>query len=139
MLGELRAVHSSERSYGKGGNFDLNRDKGQSAMSIDIANVKIREASHPVVRVHPQTGRKLLFVNPNSTQRFDDMNVEESRPILDFLYAHQRRPEFTCCFRWEEHSVAFWDNRGTQHLAVNDYDGLRRRMHRVTVDGDRPV
>ena len=66
------------------------------------------------------------------------MTVEESRPLLEFLYAHQQRPEFSCRFRWQEHSVAFWDNRCTQHLAINDYHGQRRRMHRVTIDGDRP-
>jgi taurine dioxygenase len=139
MLGKLRAVHSSAGSYGKGGNFDRNRAKGQGSMSIDLDEASTREASHPVIRVHPQTGRKLLFVNPNFTQRFEEMTVEESKPLLEFLYAHQHRPEFTCRFRWEQHSVAFWDNRCTQHLAVNDYDGFRRRMHRVTIEGDRPV
>ncbi len=139
MLGGLAAVHSGEGSYGKGGNFDRNRGKGQGAMSIDLESPELHEASHPVVRVHPETGRKLLFVNPNFTQRFEDMTVEESRPLLEFLYAHQHRPELTCRFRWQKHSVAFWDNRCTQHLAVNDYDGFRRRMHRVTIEGDRPV
>jgi len=138
MLGGLRAIHSSEGSYGKGGNFDRNRGKGQKAMSISIGGAEMSEASHPVVRVHPQTGRKLLFVNPHFTQRLEDMTVDESRPLLEFLYAHQQRPEFSCRFRWQKHSVAFWDNRCTQHLAVNDYHGFRRRMHRVTIDGDRP-
>ena len=138
MLGGLRAVHSGEGSYGKGGKFDRNRGKGQTAMSIDIARTEMSEASHPVVRVHPQTERKLLFVNPHFTRRFEDMTADESRPLLEFLYAHQQRPEFTCRFRWRKHSVAFWDNRCTQHLAVNDYHGFRRRMHRVTIDGDRP-
>jgi taurine dioxygenase len=138
MLEGLRAIHSAENSYGKGGSFDRNQGKGQAAMSIEIDSKQIDEVSHPVVRTHPQTGRKALYVNPNFTRRFEDMTNEESRPLLDFLYAHQQKPEFTCRFSWQRHSLAFWDNRCTQHLAVNDYDGFRRRMQRVTVDGDRP-
>jgi len=138
MLEGLRAIHSAANSYGKGGNFDRNQGKGQAAMSIDIDSEQISEVSHPVVRTHPQTGRKALYVNPNFTRRFDGMTEAESQPLLDFLYAHQQKPEFTCRFSWQRHSLAFWDNRCTQHLAVNDYDGFRRRMHRVTIDGDRP-
>lgn len=133
----LRAVHSPAGSYGKGGNFDRNRGQGQERMNIAIRE-EFEEVVHPVVRTHPVTGRKLLFVNPNFTRRFEDMTEEESRPLLSFLYEHAGRPEFSCRFRWQRHSVAFWDNRCTQHLAINDYDGYRRRMHRVTVVGDRP-
>lgn len=96
-------------------------------------------AEHPVVRIHPETGRKALYVNEMHTERLQDMSVEESQPLLQFLYAHASKPEFTCRFKWEVNSVAFWDNRCAMHLAMNDYPGYRRLMHRVQVKGTRPV
>jgi len=96
-------------------------------------------AEHPVVRTHPETGRKALYVNEMHTERLKDMTVEESQPLLQFLYAHSSKPEFTCRFKWEVNSVAFWDNRCAMHLAMNDYTGYRRLMHRVQVKGTRPV
>ncbi len=96
------------------------------------------ETEHPVVRVHPESGRRTLFVNPVYTLRFKDMTEDESRPLLEFLYSHATRPEFTCRFRWRKGSLVFWDNRCTLHLAINDYDGQRRLLHRTTVAGERP-
>jgi taurine dioxygenase len=96
-------------------------------------------AEHPVVRTHPETGRKALYVNVAHTVRFKDMSEEESAPILDFLFRHQIRPEFTCRFHWEPGSIAFWDNRCAQHNPVNDYHGYRRLMHRITLKGDKPA
>src|SRR5919106_114909 len=81
------------------------------------------ETEHPVVLTHPESGKKALFVNSVYTTRFKDMTREESRPLLDFLQHHATRPEFTCRFRWDKGSLAAWDNRCTQHLAINDYDG----------------
>ena len=98
----------------------------------------VLEATHPVVRTHPETGRKALYVNPGHTLRFENMSVEESTPILDYLYQHQIRPEFTCRFRWRPGSVAFWDNRAAQHNPINDYYGYKRVMHRITLAGDIP-
>lgn len=95
-------------------------------------------AEHPVVRVHPETGRRALYVNVAHTVRFAGMTEEESAPILEYLFRHQVRPEFTCRFRWEPGSIAFWDNRCAQHNPINDYHGYRRVMHRITLAGDTP-
>jgi taurine dioxygenase len=108
----------------------------------DGAKVEARKdyvAEHPAVRTHPETGRKALYVNVAHTLRFKDMTEEESAPILDFLFRHQIRPEFTCRFHWEPGSIAFWDNRCAQHNPVNDYHGYRRVMHRITLKGDKPI
>ena len=93
---------------------------------------------HPVVRTHPETGRKALYVNVGHTLRFKDWTVEESTPILEFLFQHQTKPEFTCRFSWKPGSLAFWDNRCALHNPVNDYHGYRRVMHRITLAGDKP-
>jgi hypothetical protein len=95
-------------------------------------------SEHPVVRVHPETGRKALYINIGHTVRFKDMTEAESTPLLNFLFEHQTKPEFTCRFNWRVGSLAFWDNRCTIHNPVNDYHGFRRVMHRLTLAGDRP-
>ena len=95
-------------------------------------------AEHPVVRTHPETNRKSLYVNAAHTAHFRDMTEEESAPLLSYLLQHQVRPEFTCRFQWAVGSIAFWDNRCTLHNPVNDYHGYRRVMHRITLAGDRP-
>ena len=95
-------------------------------------------AEHPAVRTHPETGRKALYVNFGHTLRFKDMTEAESAPILDYLFQHQVKPEFTCRFAWRPGSLAIWDNRCAQHNPVNDYNGYKRLMHRITLAGDRP-
>ena len=96
-------------------------------------------AHHPLVRTHPETGRKALYVNVAHTSGIVGMTDAESAPILNFLFQHQVKPEFTCRFVWQPHSLAVWDNRCTQHNPVNDYHGFRRVMHRITLAGDKPV
>ncbi len=93
---------------------------------------------HPIVRTHPETNRKSLFVNEYFTSRLADMSEQESRPILDYLFAHSIRPDFTCRISWSLGTLVFWDNRCTQHYATNDYVGQSRLMHRVTITGDEP-
>jgi taurine dioxygenase len=95
--------------------------------------------AHPLVRTHPETGRKALYVNVAHTSGIVGMRDEESAPLLKFLFEHQVKAEFTCRFVWQPHSLAFWDNRCTQHNPVNDYHGFRRVMHRITLGGDTPV
>ena len=102
------------------------------------APIELR-AEHPIVRTHPETGRKALYVNIAHTAGIKGMSSEESAPLLQFLCAHQIKPEFTCRFVWQAHSIAFWDNRCTQHNPINDYHGFRRVMQRITLQGDRPV
>lgn len=137
VLDGLKAIHTG-KPYGVGG---VPQDLAVSR-SIGIERSKPeadRETAHPVVRVHPATGRKALFVNSIYTTRFEGMTAAESKPLLDFLYAHATQPEFTCRLRWRQGDLAVWDNRCTMHYAINDYDGQRRLMHRTTIKGERPM
>ncbi|MFX4220370.1 MAG: TauD/TfdA dioxygenase family protein [Thalassobaculum sp.] len=133
----LVGLHSGTRSYGSQSKFQGGRNASVS-MSIDANEDGDRLIEHPVVRTHPETGRRGLFVNPNYTIRFKGWSEAESKPLLDYLYAHAIRDEFVCRFRWERGSVAVWDNRCLMHRAVNDYEGHRRHVRRVTLKGDRP-
>ena len=102
------------------------------------AKLKAMVAKHPIVRTHPGTGRRALYVNSGHTTHFEGWTEKDSRPLLDYLFQHQVRPEFTCRFRWQRGSLALWDNRCTLHNPVNDYQGFRRRMHRISLAGDEP-
>jgi taurine dioxygenase len=137
MLGEMTAVHSARRPYGL--NASRRFAAGERSMKYLYSENAHGEVEHPVIRTHVETGRKSLYVNGTFTIRFKDMTEEESAPLLNYLCQHAVRPEFTCRFRWQKGSIAFWDNRCVQHNAVNDYHGQRRVMHRVTIEGERPV
>jgi taurine dioxygenase len=134
----LNAVHSANAQYGVDGLSEANRNNDKRSMKPTTSEGAKAEVVHPVVRTHPETGRKALFVNVGFTQRFEGWTKDESRPLLRWLYEHCAKPEFTCRFSWTKNAVAFWDNRCTQHYALNDYHGYRREMNRVTVEGDRP-
>lgn len=138
LLEGLTALHSASRAYGAESRTSRRKEQGSQSMEIKTGDEAEATVEHPVVCTHPDTGRKGLFVNHVFTQRFKGWTKEESQPLLDFLYAHAVRPEFTCRFKWRDGSIAFWDNRCVQHYALNDYHGQRREMHRVTICGDRP-
>ncbi|MCH2564154.1 MAG: TauD/TfdA family dioxygenase, partial [SAR116 cluster bacterium] len=97
------------------------------------------QASHPVVRTHPETGRKSLYASPGHAIRFDGWTEEESAGLLAHLFRHQILPEFQCRLGWRVGDIAIWDNRCTLHYPLNDYHGHRRLLHRITLKGDRPV
>jgi taurine dioxygenase len=148
MLQRLRAVHSSDISYGRKpaylGAVGRNHapQQGDAEFSTESynagANPNLEENVHPVVCTHPDTKRPYLFVNRAFTNRFENMTPEESRPLLEFLWTHSERPEFTCRVRWHKYTTVLWDNRCVLHYALNDYFGERREMHRVAVHDDAP-
>ena len=134
FLGGLRAVNSSALA-------DVSKtreDRIADATAAGHQASESYESVHPVVRTHPETGRRSLYVNVAHTARFEGMTEAESRPILQHLFAHQSRSEFTCRFRWAAGSLALWDNRCALHNPVNDYHGHLRLMHRITFEGDEP-
>lgn len=135
MLEGLKVMHSARRSYGPQGTY---ADDDLKSMRIQAGEEALKEQAHPCIRTHPENGRKILFVNWVYAIRFEGMTEEESAPLLDFLNRHSQRPEFQIRFRWRRGSLALWDNRSTQHIAVNDYSGYRRVMDRVTIAGDKP-
>ena len=136
MLSRLRAVHCAAPSYDRAQMDAANA--ASAGMKYTDRDPREEKSLHPVVRTHPETGRKALYVNSSFTCRFEDMTEEESRPLLHFLLEHLTRPELTCRFRWTPGSLAFWDNRCVQHYPISDYRGHRREMHRLTLAGDRP-
>lgn len=133
LLEGLRGVSSSAKA-------DVSRTREDRIKSDGTAqaNTELR-ALHPVVRTHPETGRRALYVNVAHTVGIDGLADEESAPLLQFLFQHQVKPEFTCRFSWQVGSLAFWDNRSVQHNPINDYHGFRRLMHRITLRGDTPA
>lgn len=142
MLRELNAVHGFSERYKR----DLADQKARKAGvarddddSSDYVDTEL-EVLHPVVRVHPPTGREAIYVNPGFTLRFEDMTTEESAPLLQFLYRHCERPEFGMRYSWSANTLGVWDNRSTLHYASNDYPGQLRVMQRLVVlEASAPV
>lgn len=132
LLEGLRAVNSSTKADASRTREDLIKISGRKGEAKEFLS------EHPVVRTHPETGRKALYVNAGHTVRFAGWSEDESSPLLKYLYEHQQRPEFTCRFAWQPGSIALWDNRCAQHNPVNDYHGYRRVMLRITLAGDTP-
>lgn len=132
LLDGLTAINSSDKDIAAATRADRIRERPSEAGD------RVNSAEHPIVRTHPETRRKALYVNPGHTVRITGFSDEESAPILEYLYAQQIRAEFTCRFRWQVGSLAFWDNRAVQHYPLNDYHGYRRAMQRITLAGDRP-
>jgi taurine dioxygenase len=123
-LDGMTATHDGERVFAK---------------IVNDPTKRFPQSVHPVVRTHPVSGRKALFVNKQFTARINDIPKHESEGLLSFLYAHCARPEFQMRFHWRPHSVAFWDNRATQHSAIWDYFPQVRSGYRITVKGDKPA
>jgi taurine dioxygenase len=133
LLEGMTAVHDISRMLRKA------IANGQAVEPFEQMQKMWPPYSHPVIRTNPENGRKSLFVNGNWTARLEGLTERENDALLPMLIDHVRAPDFQCRFRWQQGSIAFWDNRWVQHYAVPDYNGHRRIMQRVTIEGDRPV
>lgn len=133
LLSGLRAVNSAEKP-----DAAVTRVHRIADRPVDASNI-VTTVAHPIVRTHPETGRKALYCSDAHSMKIEGMRAAESRPLLQYLYSVQQREEFQCRFHWEAGSMAMWDNRCAQHNALNDYHGHYRTMYRVTLEGDHPV
>jgi taurine dioxygenase len=137
MIAPLRAVHSASRAYGTKGVFA--RETEKRTLQIIVSEEAEETLTHPLVRTHPVTGRRALFISPVYTVGVEGLTPSESQQILALLFAHMIQPQFIYRHRWRPKMLLMWDNRCTMHLAEGGYDGYLRLMHRTTVAGDRPV
>ena len=138
LLLPLRAIHSAEEAFDPRTTGDA-KYRGETAIQYVYSDAIYERVEHPVVRTHPVTGRKSLYVNPMFTRRIVGLSPIESDRILSMLYELSTRPELTCRIRWENGTVAIWDNRCLQHYAIDDYADFDRLMYRVTITGERPA
>ncbi len=138
FLDGMVAVHSASSAYDPKVTGEK-KYRGEAPISYRYDEQAINaEVQHPVIRTHPVSGRKSIYVNQMFTQRIVGLNSNESRALLAFLYDHCVQPEFTCRLRWQPNTLAMWDNRSVQHYAIDDYRQFERLMYRVTICGDRP-
>lgn len=137
MLAPLRAIHSARQSYGTKGVFA--KDTQKRTMQIIVSEEADAALTHPLIRAHPLTGRKALYISPVYTVGIEGLTPEEAKAILSFLFAHLTQDEFIYRHKWREQMLLMWDNRCTMHFAEGGYDGHLRLMHRTTVAGDTPV
>jgi taurine dioxygenase len=135
MLDELVAVHSASAAYDPKTTGEA-KYRGETAITYRYSSVIEEEVEHPVIQVHPESGRRSIYVNPMFTQRIVGLTARESDALLQLLYRHVAQPDFQCRFRWQPGSLALWDNRVTQHYALDDYREHERLMYRVTVSAD---
>jgi taurine dioxygenase len=132
FLRGLTAVHDFSHGFRE----SLAEPGGRERLAAAVAaNPPVR---HPVIRTHPETGKEVIFVNSLFTTHIEGLLSSESDALLQFLFRHVTTPEFSCRFHWQPHSIAIWDNRSTQHKPINDYFPAHRRLHRITIDGDKP-
>jgi taurine dioxygenase len=136
MLSGLRGINSASKNKDA---LRMNHLEDGAMKGKDAEQMDVKMATHPIVRTHPETGRKSLYISDAHTICFEGMTEGESAPILEFLFAHAIKEEFTCRFRWTANTLAVWDNRCALHYPLNDYHGHRREMHRITLQGDVPV
>lgn len=140
MLKNVKTWNSGNSPNRSDGRARLDRYGGNPKMSEKLKDPgnQVTETAHPLIRTHPETGKKALYIG-NHTQSLEGFADAEAKPLIDFLMSHATHPEFTCRFRWAPGSMAIWDNRCTQHLALRDQITAQRRMHRITITGDKPV
>ena len=132
FLSELTAEH--DFSYG----FKESLEESGGRERLAQAVAENPPVQHPVIRTHPESGKKVIFVNSLFTTRILGVGKKESEALLGFLFEHVTTPEYTCRFQWQPNSIAIWDNRSTQHKPINDYFPAHRRLERITIDGDTP-
>jgi len=137
FLAGLRAVHSASRAYDPRVTGEA-KYRGEAPLKYTYSDAVTAEVEHPVIRTHPESGRKCLFVNPMFTLRLVGLGARESDALLKMLFEHAVQPDFTCRVRWQPRTLTMWDNRSVQHYAMDDYREFERLMYRVTVQGDRP-
>ena len=132
LVDGLTAMHDGNRNFNA-----LLKQRGQGEWDGETFT-ELKSVEHPVVRTHPETGRKSLFVNPGFTRSIKGLTTKESDALLAFLYDHMTTPEYIVRYRWEEGDLGFWDNRTTMHYAIGDYGDAHRVIQRVTIKGDKP-
>ena len=138
LSNEMKIFLEKKKAFNISGKSEVTKTRSDvlKHSSLNLKNNKL-EAIHPVVRTHPETKKKSLYINQAHTTHFVGMSEEDSMPVLKYLFKHQINSEFTCRFKWKKGSVAIWDNRCTLHNPINDYHGSRRLMHRITFHGDK--